>query len=87
MGAIYAAKEANLVVGRDLAITGYDDSFIAKFLYPPLTSVNQPIDVIGEVVVKLLLQQIHGEPILEKGILLKPELVIRESSQYLLTCP
>jgi DNA-binding LacI/PurR family transcriptional regulator len=86
MGAIYAAKEANLVVGRDIAITGYDDSFIAKYLYPPLTSVNQPIDVVGECVVKLLLQQIHGEPIEQRGILLKPELVIRESSQYPLAC-
>lgn len=82
MGAIYAAKEANLEVGRDIAVTGYDDSFVARYLYPPLTSVNQPIDVVGERVVELLLQQIQGEPIEQKGILLKPELVVRESSQY-----
>ena len=82
MGAMYAAQEANLAVGQDIAITGYDDSFAAKFLYPPLTSVRQPIDIVGELVVKLLLQQIQGEPIKQKGILLKPELIIRQSSQY-----
>jgi LacI family repressor for deo operon, udp, cdd, tsx, nupC, and nupG len=82
MGAIYAAKAANLEIGRDMAITGYDDIFIAQFLYPPLTSVSQPIDIVGQWVVKLLLQQIHGEPIEQKSILLKPELIVRESSQW-----
>jgi DNA-binding LacI/PurR family transcriptional regulator len=82
MGAIYAAKAANLEIGRDMAITGYDDIFIAQFLYPPLTSVSQPIDGVGQWVVKLLLQQIHGEPIEQKSILLKPKLIVRESSQW-----
>ncbi|MCB8945443.1 MAG: LacI family DNA-binding transcriptional regulator [Ardenticatenaceae bacterium] len=82
MGAIYAAKEANLVVGRDIALTGYDDSFVARYLYPSLTSVSQPIDLVGEWVVRLLLQQIHGQPIEQTGVLLKPKLVVRESSQY-----
>jgi DNA-binding LacI/PurR family transcriptional regulator len=79
-GAIYTVKAANLEVGTDVAITGYDDIPIAKFLDPPLTTIKQPINEVGEWVVKLLLQSINDEPIHEKTILLKPELVIRESS-------
>ena len=82
IGAIHAAQDANLQIGRELAITGYDDIPIAKFLNPPLTTVSQPIDAVGDWVVKLLLQQIQGKPVEKKGVLLKPGLVIRQSSNY-----
>jgi LacI family transcriptional regulator len=82
VGAMYAAQAANLHVGRDMAITGYDDIPIAQYLNPPLTTVSQPIDGVGEWVVKLLLQQIQGQPIEQKAVLLKPELIVRESSQW-----
>jgi DNA-binding LacI/PurR family transcriptional regulator len=36
---------------------------------------------VGEHVVDLLLKQINGQEIAEKGILLSPELIIRASSQ------
>jgi DNA-binding LacI/PurR family transcriptional regulator len=53
---------------------------MAKYLHPPLTSVGQPIDQVGQHVVELLLKQLNNEPILQKGISLKPRLVVRESS-------
>lgn len=80
VGAINAATAAGLRVGQDLAITGYDDFSMAEHLHPPLTSVRQPIALVGQHMVDLLLKQIHGEAIAKKGILLMPELVIRQSS-------
>jgi DNA-binding LacI/PurR family transcriptional regulator len=74
------AAAAGLEVGRDIAVTGYDDTPMAEFLHPPLTSVRQPIAQVGEDVVDLLLKQINGQEIAEKGILLSPELIIRASS-------
>jgi DNA-binding LacI/PurR family transcriptional regulator len=76
-----AAAAAGLKVGTDIAVTGYDDTPMAEFLHPPLTSVCQPIAQVGEHVVDLLLKQINGQEIAEKGILLSPELIIRASSQ------
>lgn len=80
IGALNDANAAGLCVGQDIAITGYDDIPMAQYLTPSLTTVRQPIVAVGQRVVDLLLQQIREEPITEKGILLKPELIIRESS-------
>lgn len=80
IGAVTAAMGQGLVVGQDIAITGYDNVPMTEFLYPPLTTVQQPIQQAGECVIDLLLSQINGDPITEKGILLEPELVIRRSS-------
>ena len=75
------AAAAGLEVGKDIAVTGYDNTPMAEFLHPPLTSVRQPIPEVGEQIVNLLLNQIKGVEIDEKGILLSPELIIRASSK------
>lgn len=80
VGAMNAVAAAGLAVGRDVAVTGYDDSALAQFLHPPLTSVRQPIDEVGEAIVRLLLAQVRGEQTEEQSILLKPKLVARQSS-------
>lgn len=80
IGAINGAQALGLEVGRDVAITGFDDVPMAEFLHPALTTVRQPIPQVGQTAVDLLLRQIDGKPIAEKGILLKPELVVRQSS-------
>ena len=58
----------------------HDDVLLAKYLHPPLTTVSQPVEEVGQLVVDLLFKQINDEPIDRKRVLLKPELVIRESS-------
>ncbi|MBK8986691.1 MAG: LacI family DNA-binding transcriptional regulator [Chloroflexi bacterium] len=80
IGALNDASAAGLNVGQDIAITGYDDIPMAQYFTPALTTVRQPIATVGQQVVDLLLKQIKGQPIAQKGILLKPELIIRQSS-------
>lgn len=80
IGAMHAAMRAGLQVGKDIAITGYDDIPMARYLHPPLTTVNQPIRQVSQQVIDLLLKQLNNEPISQKGILLEPRLVVRESS-------
>lgn len=80
IGAMNAALAAGLVIGQDVAITGYDNVPMSEFLYPALTTVQQPIQEAGEQIINLLLKQIDGQPIGQKGILLEPELIVRQSS-------
>lgn len=80
LGAMRAAHERGLTVGRDVAITGFDDIPLAAHAHPPLTTVRQPIYEIGRRVCRMLIQVIKGEPLAERHILLEPTLVIRESS-------
>ncbi len=80
LGAIGAAQEKGLVVGRDVSITGFDDILLAEYVNPPLTTVHQPAYQLGEMVVQMLLKVINREPIAQKQIITEPEIVIRESS-------
>lgn len=80
IGAMSGAASAGLRVGQDIAITGFDDIPMSAFLHPPLTTVRQPINEVGKKVVDLLLKQIDGEPIEEKGFLLEPSVIMRASA-------
>ena len=78
-GAISAAQEKGLVVGKDIAVTGFDDIPLAEHFHPPLTTVHQPIYKIGNMVCEMLVGQILNKTITEKRIILKPNLIIRQS--------
>lgn len=53
-GAITSAYRAQLNVPEDLSIVGFDDTANAASLYPPLTTVRQPIrDMAGEAIAAL----------------------------------
>jgi LacI family transcriptional regulator len=79
LGAISAAQKRGLVVGRDIAITGFDDIPLAEHSHPPLTTMRQPIYDIGRRICDMLIRVIQGEELVERHVLLHPELVIRES--------
>ena len=80
LGCDAAVRSTGQVPGRDVAITGFDDSPAAGLAAVSLTSVRQPLDQAGEHVVRLLVEQLAGERIEDERILLEPELVIRGSS-------
>lgn len=81
LGAMSAIQHRGLQVGRDIAVTGFDDIPAAEYAHPPLTTVRQPIYEIGQRLVKMLLGLIDGQAAQEMHIVLQPELVIRASSQ------
>jgi LacI family transcriptional regulator len=80
LGAMSAAHERGLEVGRDISITGFDDISPAEHAHPPLTTVHQPVYRIGTMVCRMLIKLIKGEPIKERQIILQPTLIIRQSS-------
>ena len=80
IGAMQAAQDRRLAVGRDLAVVGFDDVPLAQYLQPPLTSVRQPIQQAGHLCVDLLVALLAGTPVAERHILLQPELVVRAST-------
>ena len=80
MGVINAGWDAGLEVGRDLAVVGFDDAPIARFLRPSLTSISQPLDQVGEHLVNMLMTLIKGRRLARRQILLAPHLVVRDST-------
>ncbi|HHE54885.1 MAG TPA: LacI family transcriptional regulator [Caldithrix abyssi] len=80
IGVIRRIKEIGLRVPEDVVVTGFDDIEIAAYTRPALTTVRQPIEKIGHLAGKILLN------LLRDGIknpvrrLLKVELIVRESA-------
>ena len=80
IGAMRAIEERGLTVGRDVAVTGFDDMPLLYFLKPGLTTLRQPVWDVGQQVVQLLVQMLQGEEPATHQLLLPPQLLIRESS-------
>ena len=83
LGAMRAAQERGLVVGRDIAIAGFDGTDAAEYAHPPLTTIHQPVYEIGQQVVRMLLDILAGEDVGPPWPLITPKLVVRESTASL----
>lgn len=53
----------------NLKVVGYDDTFIASLITPSLTTIRQPIEKIGELTVKTIVNQINGTEVAVENIL------------------
>jgi DNA-binding LacI/PurR family transcriptional regulator len=78
-GALEALRAAGRRVPDDVAVVGFDDSALARWSEPPLTSVAQPVEEMGRQMAHLLLARIGGEAT-GLSVILQTELVVRESS-------
>ena len=62
LGAIRAVRSRGLDVPSDVSVVGYDDSPLIPFTDPPLTTVRQSVDAMGNAAVRALLDEINGTP-------------------------
>lgn len=79
-GAIQAAKENGLNVPEQLSVVGFDNTIIARIVEPPLTTIAQPIQNMGEQVMDLIVSMIEGEKREKFRLTLLPSLVERGSA-------
>jgi DNA-binding LacI/PurR family transcriptional regulator len=85
-GARQVLRERGRRVPEDVALVGFDDAGIAWHMDPPLTSVRQPIDEMGRMAVRILLDEIADSrpPGVRRAarpqIVLPTRLVVRASS-------
>lgn len=77
-GALAALHRAGRRIPQDVKVVGFDDSTVARFLSPPLTTVRAPIEAVGREAIRQLVRVIRGEPA-EHLSLMPTELVVRES--------
>jgi DNA-binding LacI/PurR family transcriptional regulator len=80
LGAIRAVRRAGLHVPGDISIVGYDDSALMNCTDPPLTTVRQPIEPMGRMIIELLVRQISSDSASADEFLFSPELVVRGST-------
>ncbi|MDI7775392.1 LacI family DNA-binding transcriptional regulator [Asticcacaulis sp. EMRT-3] len=60
VGALFTAHKLGLEVPKHLSVSGFDDTPVSEIIWPPLTTVHQPLKEIGARAVALVLDQING---------------------------
>jgi LacI family transcriptional regulator len=79
IGAMRELQAAGIRVPADIAVTGFDDIALGALLTPPLTTVRQPMRLIGERACGLLLDRIADPALPFRVERLPTELIVRES--------
>jgi len=82
IGAIEACKKLGIRIPEDLAIAGFGNDDICRFVTPSLTTMSQPSFEMGQLAAKLILDEINQEEedVKPQHKTIKPVLVIREST-------
>jgi LacI family transcriptional regulator len=79
-GSISAVFEAGLKVPQNVSVAGFDDILLASQIWPPLTTVQQPIYQIAEIATNLLIRLLKGEDTPDLKYEVETALVIRKST-------
>ncbi len=80
-GAIHALRRLGREVPGDVSVVGFDDLYLSKAFYPPLTTVSQPRADIGRTAMSQLLNVLSdGDVAAEPAIVLPTTLNIRGST-------
>lgn len=66
---IYVANLFNKSIPEDLKIVGYDDIDIASMSLPPLTTIRQDVEKMGELAVKVLIDKIEKKEVSIENVL------------------
>lgn len=78
--AIRTLQQYRRKVPDDVAVVGFDDSFIAMIAHPTLTTMRQPIPEMAAEAVRLLVSRLGGVAAEPSAVLYPAELVVREST-------
>ena len=79
IGAMRELQAAGIRVPADIAVVGFDDMRLSALLAPPLTTIRQPMQLLGERACSRLLQRIASPALPPRTERLPTELIIRES--------
>jgi LacI family transcriptional regulator len=82
IGAILALREAGLRIPQDVSVVGFDDVLIAATSDPALTTIHQPLRVMGQTAASTLLKLTRHEiaPPYPSVLTVYPRLVVRKST-------
>lgn len=78
---MFELKKRGVHIPDDIAIAGFNDTYLSRIVEPSLTTVEYPGDEMGRIAANSLLEILdHESHVATQNILLKHELVVRDSS-------
>lgn len=80
LAVLRAAHERRVLVGPDLAVTGFDDSPSAALTTPSLTSLRQPLAEVARQLIAAVQAVLIDRDAPASEVLVAPELIVRDST-------
>ena len=80
VGALDAARRQGRQCPEDLAVVGFDDFDIARWVHPPLTTVRLPGDEMGRGAAELLVGRLETGRFPRRRLEVPTELIVRDST-------
>ncbi|MGK6308902.1 LacI family DNA-binding transcriptional regulator [Variovorax sp. DT-64] len=81
LGAYDLLRAQGLRVPQDISITGHNDMPLVDMVDPPLTTIRLPHRELGWRAAEMLFDEIEGKSLSASTVVLRPELVVRESTR------
>ncbi len=79
VGAIDALREHGLEIPKDVAVVGFDDDALCRYVRPTLTSIAMPLKELGEAAMETLISMIkNGGQLCQSEQVTKLPCVLRE---------
>ena len=83
VGVLQACIQLGKRVPEDISLVGFDNTVLAKIVNPPLTTIAQPMYELGRRAASLTIESIETGEQSTETIVLKPELVVRQSTCFI----
>lgn len=80
LGCLFAFNQAGVRVPEEIALAGFDDIPLARYVMPSLTTMRVNIAELGAHAMRVLLDLRDGEDVHDRLAPLVPQLIVRESS-------
>ena len=80
VGVYQALYQSGLRIPQDIAVIGSDDIELASFMTPPLTTIHQPKDELGELAIDVLIHRMAQPTLQQQRLQLTPVLMVRGSA-------
>ncbi len=82
IGAMLAIKKKGLRMPEDIGLVGFNNEPVTSLVTPSLSSIEMPSFELGKAAAKLFIETMHNKENMDlEEKVLKPKLIIRESSQ------
>ncbi len=80
-GVLFEARKRNIDVPDNVSVVGFDDTHLAQRIWPPLTTVRQPIHQMVKAAVDRLIKTVNGVSVDDGPTRFSCDVVVRQSTQ------
>ncbi len=81
IGAMNYLREQSVKIPEDVAVAGFSGTVLSTVVYPRLTTVEQPLEIMGQTAAELILEKIKDPDAPNRTVVLDAEIRLRESTE------